>query len=234
VKGTVKALLALLLIAVALGALGFVGYAPRVSSTVARARAARQLAMVLEPGERLEATTPAVRRPLWRYFHPISGVLAATDRRLIWVGSIPRALIDWSEAGPPIYEISAWTYDSAIVAPTRVHLGVSPGLAVRAAAGAPVMRFGVRTIDVESRRRVVNTLERRQAAVRAAAEREREEQERAAFLARQPVYHTVAPGDAVSSIAARYGITPDSLRAWNGLTSDRIRAGQRLLVKPGS
>jgi hypothetical protein len=226
-------LAALLLVPVALATLGFVLYAPVLPVRVSRAMSARQLAMILDEGERLERTTPALRRPFWRYFHPIAGVLAATDRRLIWVGVAPRAIIDWSGEEPTRFEIRDWSYDSLVVADTRVHLGVSQGLAVRASPEASALRFAVRPMDGPTRNAVVAAIDRRQEEMREVAERERIEQERAAFLARQPVYHTVERGEAVSSIAARYGITPDSLRVLNGMTSDRIRVGQELLVKPG-
>ena len=39
-------------------------------------------------------------------------------------------------------------------------------------------------------------------------------------------------GDALASIAARWNTTPDRLRGWNGLPTNKIRIGQRLLVKP--
>jgi hypothetical protein len=233
VKAFLRVLAALLLVPVALATLGFVLYAPVLPVRVSRAMSARQLAMILDEGERLERTTPALRRPLWRYFHPIAGVLAATDRRLIWVGVAPRAIIDWSGEEPTRFEIRDWSYDSVVVADTRVHLGVSQGLAVRASPEASALRFAVRGVDAPTREAVVATLDRRQEEMREAAEQERIEQERAAFLARQPVYHTVERGEAVSSIAARFGITPDSLRVLNGLTSDQIRVGQELLVKPG-
>jgi LysM repeat protein len=42
----------------------------------------------------------------------------------------------------------------------------------------------------------------------------------------------VKRGDALSSVAALYGATPDQVRQWNGLVGDRIRIGQKLLVKP--
>lgn len=231
-KSLLRVLAALLLVPVALATLGFVLYAPVLPVRVARAMSARQLAMVLDEGERLERTTPALRRPLWRYFHPIAGVLASTDRRLIWVGVAPRAIIDWSGGKEPTrFEIRDWSYDSLMVADTRVHLGVSQGLAVRASPEASALRFAVRGVDAPTREAVVAAIDRRQEEMREAAEQERIEQERAAFLARQPVYHTVVRGEAVSSIAARYGITTDSLRLLNGLTSDQIRVGQELLVK---
>lgn len=229
-----RVLVALIVTPIALMALGFVLYAPRSATPASRAEAERQLTYLLDEGERVASMTPVIRRSPWRYFHPVAGVLAATDRRLIWVGVTPRSLIEWSAAEPTVFEVTTWPYDSTVIAPTRVHLGLSRGLAVRAAPTAEAMRFAVRPDDAETRRVVMATVERRQAEMRAQAERERLEQERLEVLARQPVYHTVERGEAVSSIAARYGLTPDSLRALNGLTSDRIRVGQVLLVKAGT
>jgi len=45
--------------------------------------------------------------------------------------------------------------------------------------------------------------------------------------------HSVARGENLSTIAARYGVTLSQLRAENGLRSDRILVGQRLQI-PGS
>jgi LysM repeat protein len=42
----------------------------------------------------------------------------------------------------------------------------------------------------------------------------------------------VAPGESLSGIALRHGVTVAQLRAWNGLTSDTIRAGRILRVQP--
>ena len=49
----------------------------------------------------------------------------------------------------------------------------------------------------------------------------------------KPVYHSVEAGDALSSIAARYGTTEAQLTALNRLTSTTIKVKQRLLVKRG-
>jgi LysM repeat protein len=47
------------------------------------------------------------------------------------------------------------------------------------------------------------------------------------------VWHVVAAGDALSSIAARYGTTEAELTALNQLSSTTIKTGRRLLIKPG-
>jgi len=43
-------------------------------------------------------------------------------------------------------------------------------------------------------------------------------------------YHTVHRGDTLQSVAARYGVTQQDLKRWNGLASDGVRSGQRLRV----
>lgn len=44
--------------------------------------------------------------------------------------------------------------------------------------------------------------------------------------------HVVQPGDTLSGLAARYGVTLAQLREKNGLRSDVIRVGQRLAIPP--
>jgi membrane-bound lytic murein transglycosylase D len=46
---------------------------------------------------------------------------------------------------------------------------------------------------------------------------------------RRTVYR-VKPGDTLSSIARRHGISVAQIKKWNGLRSDRLRAGQRLTI----
>jgi surface antigen len=44
--------------------------------------------------------------------------------------------------------------------------------------------------------------------------------------------HTVAAGETVTSIAAKYGITPDTVRFSNGLRGDAVEAGKKLTISP--
>jgi len=50
-------------------------------------------------------------------------------------------------------------------------------------------------------------------------------------MVREPLYYTVKRGDAISLIATKFGTTPEQLRSWNNLTSDRVKIGEKLLVK---
>lgn len=45
-----------------------------------------------------------------------------------------------------------------------------------------------------------------------------------------PIYHTVQRGDTLSALARRYNVSVAAIRAANGLTSDAIYVGQRLLI----
>lgn len=46
-------------------------------------------------------------------------------------------------------------------------------------------------------------------------------------------YHTVRSGESLGTIARKHGTTVSQLRKWNNLRSDRIRAGQKLVVRQG-
>jgi hypothetical protein len=210
-----------------------VAFTPRRPAAVARDLAQTELRAMLDSGETIESAAFASRREFWNYYHAAYGVLAATDRRMVWVGVAPRGLIEWGAAEePPAFETRVWPYDSVSLAPARVMLGVWPGLQIDEP--STTMRFAVRARDSVKHQRIISLVARHQAELRARAERLRKEQELAAWRARQPLYHVVQAGEAVISIAERYGLAPDSLRAMNGLEGDRIYAGQKLLVRRGS
>ena len=43
-------------------------------------------------------------------------------------------------------------------------------------------------------------------------------------------YHTIRSGETLSTIAQRYGVKVSQLKDWNGLSSNRIRAGKKLTI----
>jgi LysM repeat protein len=51
-------------------------------------------------------------------------------------------------------------------------------------------------------------------------------------LIKEPLYYVVKRGDALFSIARKFDTTPEQLQQWNQLQGDRVKIGQRLLVKP--
>jgi len=53
-----------------------------------------------------------------------------------------------------------------------------------------------------------------------------------AALIKEPIYYTVKRGDALFSIARKFETTPEQIQQWNQLQGDRVKIGQRLLVKP--
>ena len=53
-----------------------------------------------------------------------------------------------------------------------------------------------------------------------------------AQVAGKPTYHVVKKGETAFGIAKRYNISMKELMNWNGLDFDKIKVGQKLIVKP--
>lgn len=51
-----------------------------------------------------------------------------------------------------------------------------------------------------------------------------------ATTSRHTRYHRIRRGETLSTIAKRYGVTVSQLKRWNGMRSNRIRAGRRLKI----
>ena len=49
-----------------------------------------------------------------------------------------------------------------------------------------------------------------------------------------PNHYRIRPGDSLSTIADRFGVSVGDLRSWNGLRNSRITAGKYLIVRPTS
>lgn len=222
--GTIAALVVLALF----GILVFV----RRGDVLAGRRAAQaELALLLEPGERVEREVFVSQRHWYHYFREMHGVLAATDRRLLYVGVEPAPLLPRREFEPQAFEEQVYAWDTlTAVAPERVFFNTARGAVVRGREGSQTL--AVSGPQDERLLSVATYVAARVRTVREQLERERQARIAAEIEARKPKFHTVQRGEALISIADRYGVTPEQLRAWNQLPDERIRAGQVIMVKP--
>jgi hypothetical protein len=183
-------------------------------------------------GERAIYSVP-VTRTVWWSPRAAPGVLVATSRRLLYVSLVPTLAPPPPTAGElPPTELDSYWLDSATVTNGRALLTGLPDVILRARGTR--WRFAIAPRDRLRADSLVTAVTRYQVAQRDAEQRTLQMEAEAAELARAPVYHHVKRGDALSSIATEAGVPIDSLRRWNGLTSDRIRARDSLLVKPGT
>jgi len=190
----------------------------------------REVELMLERGEGIEWRAPVMARHWWHYFRVTHGVLAATDRRLLYVGVPPEEILP-REPEPQLLEESSFPYDRPLdIWRGRVFLGTLSGIVIRSP--GQMRTFGVASSERARLDSVLTLMSRHQKAIRDSVEDERQRALAAAELARQPVYHVVARGDALELIAKQYNVTVGQLQEWNNLPSLQIRAGQRLLVKP--
>jgi hypothetical protein len=236
-----------LAVIVTLAQIGFHTY--RADPRDSRVFAERELRLTtLRRNENVLATVSVWQRPLIDYFRATRGILVLTDApadaahpvagRLIYLGLQPRDPLSPPDA-PPTFDQREWPIDTLVsITPTRTFFYVANALAIAApresklVVGYPAGASG----DADALRSAIG---KKYAALRAVGWQRREARrarERARLVqvyeGRRPWYHTVKRGDALSSVATLYGATPDQVRQWNGLVGDRIRIGQKLLVKP--
>jgi hypothetical protein len=203
-------------------------FSPIGARRAGRLAADQELRGELAPDERLIARGYVSQRNWIDNFRESFGVLVATDRRLLFVGAPPASLLRASE-GPPELRVESVPYDATFTVDTaRMFFGTTPAVVVRTPAGN--LWFIVPRDEQEGARAVDETVDR--VLLARAREREREMAATAAPQRAPDVYvtHVVRYGEALTTIARRYRTTPDVVRQLNNLSTDAIRAGQRLRV----
>lgn len=200
---------------------------------IAQATLTRELSTyALEPGETVRASALLYWRSPLSYFRSTHAVLAATDRRLLLLTLTPPDPLtrEVEESFPSIRDLPK---DTTIRIDTgRVFFGRSRGLTLRTRDLEE--RWAARDEHWPQVRAVIADLSMAQRVMREDGEAIRLARLAAAERARQPIWHIVRRGEAVGSIAALYGTTPERLRELNAMASDRIRAGDSLLIKARS
>jgi hypothetical protein len=216
----------------------FAVHMARTDPRDARAIAERELEVnTLQPGEHVYRMVSVFKRPAINYFRATRGLLALTNKRLIYLGLEPRDLLAAPDL-PPTFEERDFPLDTTVhVSSGRTFFGIAKAVVIETPNES--LRLGVPSgawpradllivaMNVRRDKAVVLAAQQRQSLVKAEAERKAAEAER-----RKAKYYTVRKGDALGSIATIWNTTPDKLRAWNRLPDNRIRVGQVLLVKP--
>lgn len=171
-----------------------------------------------------------VRRPT-SYFRAASGLLVATPERVLFVGIEPRDKLAGADAPAPILT-SDFSNDTLLTARTsRLYAFTAHG--IRLTRGPLSEAYAAAAGHEQEVDAVAAYIDRRHAEQRAAAAQDRELRAQLASLLKQPLTYVVERGDAISTIAQRFGATPEQIREWNKLPNDRVRIGETLVVRPG-
>jgi hypothetical protein len=230
--------LAALGVALAIVLVQIVLYTQRTEPRDARAIVERELRLnTLTRGERVVRSLPVFRRTVTDYFRQTRGLLVLTDRRLIYLGAPPRDVTGSSDA-PPTFDQREFRIDTMVTIDQSFSaLGLARALHIEAPDGD--LEVAVPSGQWQKAQLMRSAWEGRHvklAGLGVWADRVRDARQSLERVLeayrKEPVHHIVRPGDAISSIAAWYETTPESIRQLNGIEGNKIKVGQRLVIKP--
>ena len=227
-----RALIALTVVIIGLVVFGYLFFMRHVDAPKAWAAAERELqGGMLHFGEKVERKARVFMRRPSDYYRGANGMLYATNERLIFIGIAPGDKFE-DDDSPPVVISAEFPNDTSLVLdPTRLFFLTAKGVRVGHPSAAPIELATIRGqgAALDTLVEHVNAIHEAQ---RRAAAYERRLREAVAALIRQPLYYTVKRGDALSLVAKKFDATPEEIQKWNNLEGDRIKIGQRLLVKP--
>jgi len=227
-----KALLGLVLVLVGLLLFGYFFFMRHVDAPKAWTAADRELnGGMLHFAEKVERKAKVFMRRPSDYYRGADGVLYATNDRLIFIGVAPASKTE-SEDAPSVILSQEFPNDTLLgMSARRLYLMTAHGVRVSHPGVARGEFAAVRGEEAKLDSLVdyvngVHATQRKEAAA------ERRLRERVAALIAEPIYYTVKRGDALFSIARKFETTPEKIQEWNQLVGNRIKIGQKLLVKP--
>lgn len=227
-----QALLGIAALLAGLLVFGYFFFMRHVDAPKAQAAADREIqGGVLHYGERVQKKAKVYERRPTDYFRGADGILYATNDRLIFIGMAPTDKLESADA-PPVMITQEYPNDTLLkVEHRRLYFLTAHGVVLEHP-GYPIGQFGANRGDEKSLDALIDYVTAVHAKQKSDAAKERDLRRRVAAMIREPLYYTVKRGDALSLIATKFGATPDQVRSWNNLTSDRVKIGERLLVKP--
>src|SRR2546430_3356310 len=228
-----KAVIGLAIAVVALVLFGYFFFMRHVDAPKAWNAADRELqGGTLTYGEKVQRRAKVFMRRPSEYYRGANGMLYATNERLIYIGVAPGSKFE-SEDAPPVIVTQEFPNDTLLsMRPGRLYFLTAHGVRV-SHPGVPPGEFaavGTQVPALDSLGDYVNAVHENQ---RKDAAAERKLLAAVGALIKEPLYYKVKRGDALFSIARKFDTTPDQLRQWNQFEGDRVKIGQRLLVKPG-
>lgn len=227
-----KALLGLVLVFVGLLLFGYFFFMRHVDAPKAWTAADRELnGGMLHFAEKVERKAKVFMRRPSDYYRGANGVLYATNDRLIFIGVAPGSKFE-SDDAPPVILSQEFPNDTLLgMSARRLYLMTAHGVRV-SHPGVPRGEFAAVRGEETKLDSLVEYVNGVHATQRKEAASERRLRARVAALIAEPIYYTVKRGDALFSIARKFETTPEKLQEWNQLVGDRVKIGQKLLVKP--
>lgn len=228
-----RAVIGLVLLAGGILGFGYFFFMRPVNAPDAWAAADREIrGGMLHYGERVQHDAKVYQRRASEYYRGVNGKLFETNERVIFVGIAPPDKLQ-SEDAPAVIISREFPNDTLLALDLRrVYLLSAHGVRIgytgqqpSTYAAAPGQNAALDSLVLGVNRRLL--------ALRDTARRDYNLRKAVAAILKEPLYYVVRRGDALSLIATRFETTPDSIRKWNNLPNDRVRIGERLLVKPG-
>ena len=226
-----KALLGLAVVLIGLLLFGYFFFMRHVDAPKAYVAADRELSGgMLHFGEKVERKARVFMRRPSDYYRGANGMMYATNDRLIFIGVAPGSKFE-TEDSPPTILSQEFPNDTLLqMRPARLYLMTAHGVRV-SRPGTQSGQFAAISGQDAALDSLVNYVNKIHETQRREAAEERRLRQAVAALVKEPIYYTVRRGDALFSIARRFETTPEQIQKWNQLEGDRVKIGQRLLVK---
>jgi hypothetical protein len=228
-----KALLAFAVVIIGLLLFGYFFFMRHVDAPKAWVAAGRELqGDMLHYGEKVQRKSKVFMRRPSDYYRGANGILYATNDRLIFIGVAPGSKFESADA-PPMIVSQEFPNDTLLdLRGTRLYFLTAHGVRVTHP-GMPRGEFAASSGEEAALDSLTDYVNSINAAQRREAAREKHLRQAVDALIKEPLYYKVKRGDALFSIARKFEATPEQIQQWNQLQGDRVKIGQRLIVKPG-
>lgn len=227
-----RALIGTAILVAGIVAFGYFFFMRHADAPKAWTAADREIASgMLRYGEKVERKARVFQRRASEYYRGSNGILYATSERIIFVGVAPPSNTR-SEDSPDVIITSEFPNDTTLKMDLRrVYLLSSHGVKI-SYPGKVESVFAAYPKESEALDSLVIGVNRRLTAMKDTAAMESRLRAAVARLIREPLYYRIRSGDALSVVARKFETTPEKLKEWNKLATDRVRIGDSLLVKP--